>query len=255
MSSVTQSLSLYVLLILMLLVLLVLKRSALPLPGPVAVPPLCAHRSAALRAMAALTCSKTSSITDGDELVHQYWAEARVAGAPQPGGPAPDAPPVGQDAPPLSEHLSEPSLHTLSSFPFESPAKPSADCRDLHLPGAMSARSAGGAPASGVHGHVARPSVAPHLRAKAVLEVRKLTDDERRAAMHMPFETRPISLQEACSVVGEGLALCHWTWTREHVQALSYSVPRACAMVLAQPVLVECIHEALGRRPAARFRH
>ena len=203
----------------------------------------------------------------GDELGHQYWVEARVAGAPQPGGPAPDAPPVGQDAPPLSEHLSEPSLHTLSSFPFESPAKPSADCRDLHLPGAMSAasdlssgvgdgaRSAGGAPASGVHGHVARPSVAPHLRAKAVLEVRKLTDDERRAAMHMPFETRPISLQEACSVVGEGLALCHWTWTREHVQALSYSVPRACAMVLAQPGLVECIHEALGRRPAARFRH
>ena len=63
MSSVTQSLSLYVLLILMLLVLLVLKRSALPLPGPVAVPPLCAHRSAALRAMAALTRSKTSSIT------------------------------------------------------------------------------------------------------------------------------------------------------------------------------------------------
>ena len=47
----------------MLLVLLVLKRSALPLPGPVAVPPLCAHRSAALRAMAARTRSMTSSIT------------------------------------------------------------------------------------------------------------------------------------------------------------------------------------------------
>ena len=35
----------------------------------------------------------------GDELGHQYWAEARVAGAPQPGGPGPYAPPVGQDAP------------------------------------------------------------------------------------------------------------------------------------------------------------
>ena len=37
----------------------------------------------------------------GDELGHQYWVEARVAGAPQPGGPGPDAPPVGQDAPPV----------------------------------------------------------------------------------------------------------------------------------------------------------
>ena len=37
----------------------------------------------------------------GDDLGHQYWVEARVAGAPQPGGPGPDAPPVGQDAPPV----------------------------------------------------------------------------------------------------------------------------------------------------------
>ena len=29
-----------------------------------------------------------------DELGHKYWVEARVAGAPQPGGPGPDAPPV-----------------------------------------------------------------------------------------------------------------------------------------------------------------
>ena len=107
------------------------------------------------------------------------------------------------------------------------------------------ARSAGGAPASAVHGHVARPSVAPHLRAKAVLEVHQLAGSLQAAC----------SLQEACSVVGEGLALCHWTWTREHVQALSYSVPRHCAMVLAQPGLVECIHEALGRRRAKKFRH
>ena len=140
----------------------------------------------------------------GDELGHQYWVEARVAGAPQPGGPGPDAPPVGQDAP-------------VAGAP--QPGYPEPD--------------------------VARPSVAPHLRAKAVLEVHQLPGSLQAA----------FSLQEACSVVGEGLALCHWTWTREHVQALSYSVPRHCAMVLAQPGLVECIHEALGRRRAKKFRH
>ena len=37
----------------------------------------------------------------GDDLGHQYWVEATLAGAPQPGGPGPDAPPVGQDAPPV----------------------------------------------------------------------------------------------------------------------------------------------------------
>ena len=206
MSSVKHCLSLYVLLMLMLLVLLVLPRSAFletqrfRLPAP---PPAGAGASQPARTM--------DGYADMAAL-NKSSSKIAVAGAPQPGGPGPDAPPVGQDAPPVL------------------PGKPSADCRDLHLPGAMSAasdlssgvgdgaRSAGGAPASGVHGH-------------------------------------GFSLQEACSVVGEGLALCHWTWTREHVQALSYSVPRACAMVLAQPVLVECIHEALGRRPAARFRH
>ena len=35
----------------------------------------------------------------GDDLGHHYWVEARLAGAPQPGGPAADAPPVEQDAP------------------------------------------------------------------------------------------------------------------------------------------------------------
>ena len=162
----------------------------------------------------------------GDELGHQYWAEARVAGAPQPGGPGPYAPPVGHDAP-------------VAGAP--QPGGPGPDAPPVGQDAPVA-----GAPQPGYpEPDVARPSVAPHLRAKAVLEVHQLAGSLQAA----------FSLQEACSVVGEGLALCHWTWTREHVQALSYSVPRHCAMVLAQPGLVECIHEALGRRRAKKFRH
>ena len=53
-----------------------------------------------MHSMAALTRSRTGSITTAmTSGTNIGWK--RVAGAPQPGGPGPDAPPVGQDAPPV----------------------------------------------------------------------------------------------------------------------------------------------------------